>query len=614
MILTESLILSKAKGFSRTAASIDISQIQSINLWGQNLTDISCLARLPFLQVVSLPVNRIHDLSAFAQMQHLTELYLRKNDISDPRQLMYLTRLPLEHLWISENPMCSKIPNYRLTLILLFPNLSKLDDKEITDRERRDAARLAEGESVSPTSSNGSDAKLVSPNKPSPPPVLKPATVKQAPPPSIVAIPNISKRQTIGSSREINEPFIHHQKQQHNGSIQFKSPPPHDLDFSDEEEYLRAQLAQVQSQRRRTVTESQHLSRSYDERPISSSYHTNNRMSSSYEDHLVGQGVIASFDSKAQNQPRLAKGRANKTSSAKPSYSSQILQDKKFQDHLTVGNGTKVVQVPIATQNNTRKHNPSRANATDHLANAAVTVTADPTINTDYRRRSFGPYGKGADHVAGGAAASVAFLPHKEHDYRMRSNDIHAQEGHVAGSGMIIQNYHQEYDARIPHFDLHTTEGHVHGSGMAVQEKAEYHDPRIAQFDMHQLEAHVRGSGGLVHEAKEYHEPRLGLPKRINEHVQGSGMKVVGDEDLEFPVIHVDTIKASQQQPQSNPKPPSDDKIKPQWLKSTMHESKGMELDKGKSHSLLLAVLSIVKDLDRTSLQMLQHEVGRLLE
>jgi hypothetical protein len=38
--------------------------------------------------------------------------------------------------------MCDKIPNYRLTVLKLCPNLTKLDDKDVTERERRDAQQV----------------------------------------------------------------------------------------------------------------------------------------------------------------------------------------------------------------------------------------------------------------------------------------------------------------------------------------------------------------------------------------------------------------------------------------------------------------------------------------
>ena len=75
----------------------------------------------------------------FAACPRLTELYLRKNDISDLSEIHYL--LPLKHLrvlWLWDNP-CASSPNYRLTVIKFLPHLAKLDNTEITEEERNAA-------------------------------------------------------------------------------------------------------------------------------------------------------------------------------------------------------------------------------------------------------------------------------------------------------------------------------------------------------------------------------------------------------------------------------------------------------------------------------------------
>ncbi|KAI9324054.1 hypothetical protein DFJ73DRAFT_261650 [Zopfochytrium polystomum] len=142
MILTELFIASKARGLPRNISSKDLYNIKSLNLWGQNISDVGILRKLPQLQVVSLAVNNIRDLSPFSYLPHLRELYLRKNQISEPAQLLHLASLPLTHLWIEDNPVCAKIRDYRITVIRLLPNLSRLDDQEVTPRERRQADLL----------------------------------------------------------------------------------------------------------------------------------------------------------------------------------------------------------------------------------------------------------------------------------------------------------------------------------------------------------------------------------------------------------------------------------------------------------------------------------------
>lgn len=56
---------------------------------------------------------------------------------------MYLSTLPnLQILLATENPIADD-PDYRLWVIKALPKLTKLDDADVTDQERADAARKA---------------------------------------------------------------------------------------------------------------------------------------------------------------------------------------------------------------------------------------------------------------------------------------------------------------------------------------------------------------------------------------------------------------------------------------------------------------------------------------
>ena len=74
--LTRELIALKVK-------SDRLESIRKLNLWGSNLEDISIIAEMPSLEIVSLSVNKIRTLKPFANLQNLKELYLRKNLISN---------------------------------------------------------------------------------------------------------------------------------------------------------------------------------------------------------------------------------------------------------------------------------------------------------------------------------------------------------------------------------------------------------------------------------------------------------------------------------------------------------------------------------------------------
>lgn len=61
---------------------------------------------MPALEIVSLSMNKINSLEIFACLPRLRELYLRKNAISDIREVNFLKACSnLEVLWLRENPI-----------------------------------------------------------------------------------------------------------------------------------------------------------------------------------------------------------------------------------------------------------------------------------------------------------------------------------------------------------------------------------------------------------------------------------------------------------------------------------------------------------------------------
>ena len=136
--LTRELIAQKAK-------SDRLESIRKLNLWGSNLEDISIIAEMPLLEIVSLSVNKIRTLKPFANLQNLKELYLRKNMISNLNEIKHLTECEnLTKLWLKENPICDN-PNYRDVIICVLPQVQNLDDIESTDAEREKAEKKLSG-------------------------------------------------------------------------------------------------------------------------------------------------------------------------------------------------------------------------------------------------------------------------------------------------------------------------------------------------------------------------------------------------------------------------------------------------------------------------------------
>ena len=136
--LTRELITLKVK-------SDRLESIRKLNLWGSNLEDISIIAEMPSLEIVSLSVNKIRTLKPFSNLQNLKELYLRKNLISNLNEIKHLTECDnLTKLWLKENPICDN-PNYREVIICVLPQVQNLDDIEITDEERERAEKKLSG-------------------------------------------------------------------------------------------------------------------------------------------------------------------------------------------------------------------------------------------------------------------------------------------------------------------------------------------------------------------------------------------------------------------------------------------------------------------------------------
>ena len=136
--LTRELIAQKVK-----SDRLDI--IRKLNLWGNNIEDISIIREMPSLEIVSLSINKIRTLAPFENLQNLRELYLRRNLISNLNEIKHLTSCEnLTVLWLGENPICDN-PNYRNIIICILPQLQKLDDILITDEEREKAEKKLSG-------------------------------------------------------------------------------------------------------------------------------------------------------------------------------------------------------------------------------------------------------------------------------------------------------------------------------------------------------------------------------------------------------------------------------------------------------------------------------------
>ncbi|XP_032081879.1 cilia- and flagella-associated protein 410 [Thamnophis elegans] len=141
MKLTRKAVLSRAKATS-------LAGVRKLNCWGTRISDISICHQLPNVEVVTFSANNIYSLEPFNQCEKLTELYLRRNCISNLHELFHLKKLPrLRILWMSENPCCgSDHHRYRMTVLRNLPSLQKLDNKMVTEEELSHA--LVQGEEI----------------------------------------------------------------------------------------------------------------------------------------------------------------------------------------------------------------------------------------------------------------------------------------------------------------------------------------------------------------------------------------------------------------------------------------------------------------------------------
>ena len=118
-----------------------LSSITKINMWGNDLGDVSIVKNIPNLEVAGLTINHITTLADFQYCTKLRELFLRGNKVeASLEQVKYLQHLPnLRVLNLSDNPIAQDLPFYRIAVLKFAPNLEKLDDIPVTFEEKQTA-------------------------------------------------------------------------------------------------------------------------------------------------------------------------------------------------------------------------------------------------------------------------------------------------------------------------------------------------------------------------------------------------------------------------------------------------------------------------------------------
>jgi Leucine-rich repeat (LRR) protein len=94
------------------------------------------LQLLDQVEVLSLSVNNITSLEDVQNCRNLQELFVRKNNIQDLSEILWLKPLrKLSSLMLSENPCSDGNGLYRHTVLRTLPQLRKLDNQDVTPEE-----------------------------------------------------------------------------------------------------------------------------------------------------------------------------------------------------------------------------------------------------------------------------------------------------------------------------------------------------------------------------------------------------------------------------------------------------------------------------------------------
>ena len=135
-MLTKELILRKNPKIS------DISQITKLNLYAQDIQDISILSSMSKLEYLSVSCNQISSLFPLSHCINLSEIYLRNNNISSFEELNNLRHLSnLKILWLEGNPICND-KFYRNKVLNILPQLISLDNKKRKIKKEKINAKL----------------------------------------------------------------------------------------------------------------------------------------------------------------------------------------------------------------------------------------------------------------------------------------------------------------------------------------------------------------------------------------------------------------------------------------------------------------------------------------
>ena len=126
-----------------------LQQLDTLSLSHNYISKITGLSFCPNLKTLELDHNKLRnpdDLAGVLEAPHLQVLNITDNNIFDERFVEILSGLKeLRVLRANGNPVCREMKNYRRRIILMFPELTYLDDSPINEEDRRLAKAWQEG-------------------------------------------------------------------------------------------------------------------------------------------------------------------------------------------------------------------------------------------------------------------------------------------------------------------------------------------------------------------------------------------------------------------------------------------------------------------------------------
>ncbi|KAL3159703.1 Leucine-rich repeat-containing protein oda7 [Trebouxia sp. C0009 RCD-2024] len=123
--------------------------LDTLNISNNRLCNLENISSATSLQTLVCTYNKLKTGESIAELRHCSSLQtldLQHNELDDPDVLDLFKELPdLRCLYLSGNPLVSKIKNYRKTVVASLSKLTYLDDRPIFEVERRCAEAWVKG-------------------------------------------------------------------------------------------------------------------------------------------------------------------------------------------------------------------------------------------------------------------------------------------------------------------------------------------------------------------------------------------------------------------------------------------------------------------------------------